>query len=47
MRERGHEVAFHCVEHVRHDAMTRREIEIDIDSGLMAERIESGEPFSR
>jgi peptidoglycan-N-acetylglucosamine deacetylase len=23
MRERGHDVAFHCVEHVRHDAMTR------------------------
>ena len=22
MRERGHDVAFHCVEHVRHDAMT-------------------------
>jgi peptidoglycan/xylan/chitin deacetylase (PgdA/CDA1 family) len=36
MRKRGHEVAFHCVEHVRHDAMTRREIEIDVDSGLMA-----------
>src|SRR5829696_2550324 len=36
MRDRGHDVAFHCVEHVRHDAMTRREIEIDVDSGLLA-----------
>jgi peptidoglycan/xylan/chitin deacetylase (PgdA/CDA1 family) len=36
MRERGHDVAFHCVEHVSHDAMTRREIEIDVDSGLLA-----------
>lgn len=36
MRERGHDVAFHCVEHVRHDAMTRREIEADVESGLLA-----------
>ena len=36
MRERGHDVAFHCVEHVRHDAMTQREIEADVESGLLA-----------
>ena len=36
MRERGHDVAFHCVEHVRHDAMTRRGIEADVESGLLA-----------
>jgi len=36
MRERGHDVAFHCAEHVRHDAMTRREIEADVESGLLA-----------
>jgi peptidoglycan-N-acetylglucosamine deacetylase len=34
MRKGGHDVAFHCVEHVRHDAMTRREIEVDVGSGL-------------
>jgi hypothetical protein len=27
MQERGHNVAFHCSEHVRHDSMTRRDIE--------------------
>ena len=36
MRERGHDVAFHCSEHVRHDAMTRGEIEADVESGLLA-----------
>jgi peptidoglycan/xylan/chitin deacetylase (PgdA/CDA1 family) len=36
MRERGHDVAFHCVEHVRHDAMTPSEIEADVESGLLA-----------
>jgi peptidoglycan/xylan/chitin deacetylase (PgdA/CDA1 family) len=36
MRERGHDVAFHCVEHVRHDAMTRNEIEADVRTGLLA-----------
>ena len=36
MQERGHTIAFHCVEHVRHDAMTRREIEADVESGLLA-----------
>ena len=36
MQERGHTIAFHCVEHVRHDAMTRREIEADVGSGLLA-----------
>ena len=35
MRERGHDVAFHCVEHVRHDAMTPSEIEADVESGLL------------
>jgi|SRR5215210_1436742 len=35
MRERGHEVAFHCNEHVRHDAMTQGEIEADLESGLL------------
>jgi peptidoglycan/xylan/chitin deacetylase (PgdA/CDA1 family) len=36
MRRRGHNVAFHCSEHVRHDSMTRREIEADVESGLLA-----------
>ena len=36
MRERGHDIGFHCVEHVPHDAMTRREIEADVESGLLA-----------
>jgi peptidoglycan-N-acetylglucosamine deacetylase len=36
IRERGHDVAFHCALHVRHDAMTRREIEADVESGLLA-----------
>ena len=35
MRDEGHEVAFHCVEHVRHDARTRREIEDDTRAGLL------------
>jgi peptidoglycan/xylan/chitin deacetylase (PgdA/CDA1 family) len=33
---RGHDVAFHCAEHVRHDAMTSKEIEADLESGLAA-----------
>jgi peptidoglycan/xylan/chitin deacetylase (PgdA/CDA1 family) len=36
MRNGGHDVALHCVEHVRHDAMTRREIEADVGAGLLA-----------
>ena len=36
MRDRGHDVAFHCAEHVRHDAMTRKEIEADVGKGLLA-----------
>jgi peptidoglycan-N-acetylglucosamine deacetylase len=36
MRERGHDVAFHCSKHIRHDAMTHREIEADVESGTMA-----------
>jgi peptidoglycan/xylan/chitin deacetylase (PgdA/CDA1 family) len=35
MRERGHDVAFHCSDHVRH-TMTRGEIEADVESGLVA-----------
>jgi peptidoglycan/xylan/chitin deacetylase (PgdA/CDA1 family) len=36
MRDEGHEVAFHCVEHIRHDARTRIEIEDDTRRGLLA-----------
>ncbi len=36
MREEGHNVAFHCTEHTRHDAMTHQEIEADLESGLPA-----------
>jgi peptidoglycan/xylan/chitin deacetylase (PgdA/CDA1 family) len=36
MREGGHDVAFHCNEHARHDTMTPREIEADLASGLPA-----------
>lgn len=36
MREDGHDVAFHCKVHVRHDAMTAGEIEADVASGLPA-----------
>jgi peptidoglycan-N-acetylglucosamine deacetylase len=36
MREGGHDVAFHCNEHVRHDTMTTTEIEADLASGLPA-----------
>jgi len=32
----GHEVAFHCAKHNRHDAMTRGEIAADLQSGLPA-----------
>jgi peptidoglycan/xylan/chitin deacetylase (PgdA/CDA1 family) len=35
MRERGHDVAYHCNEHVRHDAMTPAEIEADVASGFV------------
>lgn len=35
MRDEGHEVGFHCVEHVRHDARTSREIEDDTRAGLV------------
>jgi len=34
MREEGHTVAFHCTQHLRHDAVTPEEIEADIESGL-------------
>jgi peptidoglycan/xylan/chitin deacetylase (PgdA/CDA1 family) len=34
MREDGHDVGFHCTEHVRHDAMAPGEIEADVKSGL-------------
>ena len=36
MREEGHEVGFHCTEHVRHDAMRQEDIEADVRSGLPA-----------
>jgi peptidoglycan/xylan/chitin deacetylase (PgdA/CDA1 family) len=36
MREEGHDVGFHCTEHVRHDVMTPKEIEADVESGLTA-----------
>ena len=36
MRGEGHDVAFHCTEHIRHDAMTPGEIEADLESGLPA-----------
>ena len=36
MREQGHVVAFHCFEHIRHDAMTPEGIEADVVSGLPA-----------
>jgi len=36
MVKRGHDVAVHCEEHVRHDAMTQAEIEADVESGLLA-----------
>ena len=36
MREEGHDVAFHCKEHIRHDAMTPGEIEADLEAGLVA-----------
>jgi peptidoglycan/xylan/chitin deacetylase (PgdA/CDA1 family) len=36
MREQGHDVGFHCAQHVRHDTMTPGEIEADLYSGLPA-----------
>ena len=36
MREEGHDVGFHCTEHIRHDSMTPDEIEVDVESGLTA-----------
>jgi peptidoglycan/xylan/chitin deacetylase (PgdA/CDA1 family) len=34
MREEGHDVGLHCTEHIRHDAMTPDEIEVDVESAL-------------
>jgi len=34
VREDGHDVAFHCSDHARHDTMTTGEIEADLTSGL-------------
>jgi peptidoglycan/xylan/chitin deacetylase (PgdA/CDA1 family) len=34
IQEEGHDVGFHCTEHVRHDSMTPGEIEADLQSGL-------------
>ncbi len=36
MRDAGHEVAFHCVRHVRHDRLTRQEVAEDARAGLRA-----------
>ena len=36
MWEEGHDVAFHCKEHIRHDTMTPSEIEADLEAGLVA-----------
>ena len=36
IREEGHDVGFHCTEHVRHDGMTREEIRADVGTGLSA-----------
>jgi peptidoglycan/xylan/chitin deacetylase (PgdA/CDA1 family) len=36
MREDGHDVGFHCTEHIRHDSMTPEEIDADVESGLTA-----------
>ena len=36
MREEGHNVGFHCKEHIRHDSMTPGEIAADLESGLTA-----------
>jgi peptidoglycan/xylan/chitin deacetylase (PgdA/CDA1 family) len=33
MREEGHDVGFHCKDHVRHDDMTPGQIEADVRSG--------------
>jgi len=35
MREEGHEVAFHCTRHVRHEDLTQEEIEADVEEGLL------------
>jgi peptidoglycan/xylan/chitin deacetylase (PgdA/CDA1 family) len=36
MRKEGHDVGFHCTQHVRHDAMAPGEIEANLESGLPA-----------
>ena len=36
MRAEGHDVGFHCTQHVRHDAMAPGEIEADLTSGVQA-----------
>jgi peptidoglycan/xylan/chitin deacetylase (PgdA/CDA1 family) len=36
MLDAGHEVEFHCIEHVRHTHRSRREVEIDTCEGLQA-----------
>jgi peptidoglycan/xylan/chitin deacetylase (PgdA/CDA1 family) len=35
MREEGHEVAFHCTRHARHDDSTHEEIEADVEQVLL------------
>jgi peptidoglycan/xylan/chitin deacetylase (PgdA/CDA1 family) len=36
MREEGHDVGFHCTEHIRHDLLAPAEIEADLKSGRSA-----------
>lgn len=43
MREAGHEVAFHCTRHVRHDRLSSEEIEGDASAGVLTLR-ELGHP---
>jgi peptidoglycan-N-acetylglucosamine deacetylase len=34
MTDGGHEVAFHCLDHVRHSERSRREVAADLEAGL-------------
>src|SRR5215217_790050 len=36
MRAEGHDVGFHCTQHVRHDAMAPGEIESDLTTAVQA-----------
>jgi peptidoglycan/xylan/chitin deacetylase (PgdA/CDA1 family) len=35
MRDEGHDVAFHCTRHARHDDSTHEEIEADVEQVLL------------